>query len=207
MGEPSRRPFGQIDIKVAGIPVTFDVDEKLAIYDVDSEMDTVSADIAFWGDVWSSAQEEATNADAHYRAWRAALTKQLLDEDPKLAEWKVKANIEAHPAFLKWKAAIAQAERNVILARAMVEAFDGKRATLQSKGAKLRAEMEATGLSTPAVPRKRRPTRTVDEGDDLDLDGEDSGDPPLTPIEPPTTKEPDARVARMKGIFKGKSKS
>lgn len=205
MTGPTRRPFGHIDIRVAGIPVSMDVDEALSISDVDSEMDKVSAQVGFWGDVWSSAQEEVTNADAHYRAWRATLTKQLLDEDPKLAEWKVKANIEAHPKFTMWKAAIAQAERNVILARALVDAFDGKRATLQSKGAKLRAEWEATGVHTPAHP-KRRATRVRDEATDADIEMDETAAEDAPPsLAPPkaahSTKRGKERVERMKGLF------
>jgi hypothetical protein len=204
MSEPARGPFGHIDIKVAGIPVTLDVDDKLAITDIDADMATVSSDIAFWGDVWSAAQEEATNADAHYRNWRATFTKSLLEEDPKLAEWKVKANIEGHPDFVKWKAAIARAERNVILARAMVDAFDGKRATLQSKGAMLRAELEGTGMSTPTHPKKR-PTRIRDEGEDTEIEHEDAEveDPPLAPMVAPKA---DKRVDKMRSIFDKKPK-
>ena len=91
----TRGPFGKTEIKVAGVSVQIDVENDLVIDNVHLDIDKVSAQMGFWGDVHSSAEEEAIMADSHYRHWRANLAKTLAESDGKLAEWKVKNEIEA----------------------------------------------------------------------------------------------------------------
>jgi hypothetical protein len=192
-----REHFGRPRINVGGHELVCHVDAELDIGDVTEGMTKVASQMGFWASVWASAAEQQMDVDAHYRAWRATRTRELLSEDPKLAEWKLKAELESDPNFLKYKRAIAHAERAVILARGMFEAAEGKSRVLQSRGAMMRDEMHATGMSTPTSPRARR--AAVVEGDDMDLDAEPAPAPRGAPALPPKV---DDRVSAMKSVFK-----
>jgi len=177
--------FQKRTITVNGEEVTMDVRVDLFVGDLSGDMDKVAAQMGFWGNVWAAAIQERDDADAHYRAWRARTTGEILKADPKLAEWKVKSKIEAHPNFLKYKHATAIAEGNVIQCKATFESLDKKSNQLQSKGAMSRSELDATGMTTPEKPRRRRKTKKR-------RDIPDSKHAP---------KEGDPRVSAMRGMF------
>lgn len=126
-----------------------DVDRsELAITDLDADMTKAASQMAYWGGLWGAAEAEKVSADAAYRTWRAEYGKQVLEADPKLAEWKVKQQIEASKKFSVHKERIATSVRNASVLRAMYESFRSKCSLLQSKGAMARAELEATGMNT-----------------------------------------------------------
>jgi hypothetical protein len=102
--------------------------------------------------VLGEAERELIEVDAAYRAWRAAV---IVRSDPKLAEWRVKAMIEAGAEFMSHKRNIARCESNITVASRMFDAFAKKANVLQSKGANVRAEVERIGLATPASPRPK----------------------------------------------------
>lgn len=164
-----RVEFGHVDMKVMGVQVVLDTRAALSIGDINEDMTRVSAEVGFWITVAASAREEAIQADSFYRQWRARKVKELLRLDPKMAEWKVKAEVEADPKFLELKNAIAKAEAQDVLAAGIVDAFDGKRASLQSRGAMMREGLAATGVTTPKEPRPKR-ARVVDEDEASDED-------------------------------------
>lgn len=178
--------FRKQTIVVNGTEVVVDVDEDLAIADLSGDMDTVASQMAYWGAVWAAAVREKMETDSHYRHWRAQQTELILEADKKLAEWKVKAKIESQEPFLKFKAALALAERNVTLTKAVFDSFDKKSNQLQSKGAMSRSEIDATGMHTPKKPKQRKSARK----------------PRKLPAVP--LKEDDERVSAMKDIFKKK---
>jgi hypothetical protein len=93
--------------------------------------------------------------DAFYRKWRAETTKKLMAANDKLAEWKLKQEVEAQPKFLEYKDAIAKSITNATLARSVFEAFKIKANVLQSTGARQRAELDSTGMVTKGVEPKR----------------------------------------------------
>ncbi len=135
------------------------------------EMDRVSAQLAYWGSIAAEAKAELTQVDAWYRRFRAQHTAEVLASDPKASEWKVRNRIEATDTFIKHKQAIALAEKNLGLAEAMVRAFDKKANQLQSKGARVRSELNAQGMTTPEKPAKGRGWNLSDRGSDADDDG------------------------------------
>jgi hypothetical protein len=195
----ARPPFGRARMKVMGIEVEMDAtdDGDLIINDITEGMSRVASSIGWWGDVSASAEEELTQADAHYRAWRANEVKRQLAIDPKMAEWKVKAEVESHPNFLKFKHAIASAEGNLARARQMVNAFEAKSRTLQSRGAMERSALDATGMSTPTKPKPRRaPAREEATDDGADRDREPEREVSAAPV-----PAADPRRAKMKGMF------
>jgi hypothetical protein len=142
--------FKSIDIKVDGETIRAPIFNDLTIRSIGNEMDSVAAQMGYWGVVLAAASEDFAAADAVYRNWRATTTNALLDADPKLAEWKIKAKIEADSMFLTLKNKIAKAERNVIILEKVVDAYSKKANQLQSRGANMRAEMEKTGIYTRA---------------------------------------------------------
>ncbi len=158
--------FSKLEISVSGTKVTVDSSE-LTIVEISEAMDTVAARMAYWGSVYAEAEAELERADHSYRNWRANHAKLVAQRSDKPPEWKVTAEIEAEPLFLKFKEGIARGTRNVTLLKAIYEAFKVKASLLQSKGAILRAELEATGMHTKTTPNPRRvPVRTEEEGND-----------------------------------------
>lgn len=178
-------------IKVNGVEVSLDTDVDLGVGDLTGDMDSVAAQMGFWGSVWSAAVQEIGDADAHYRHWRAQKANEVLKADPKLPEWKVRNRIESDPKFLVYKHALAVADNHVTLAKATFMSFDKKSNQLQSKGAMSRSELDATGMSTPATPRpkanrvkKTKKLKTKHQPDD-----------------------DDPRVSAMKGMFGKKTQA
>ena len=134
-------------LTIDGEEITLDRD-SLEIRDLDDDMTKAAAQMAYWGGLWGTAEGEKSDADTAYRTWRAEYGKQVLEADPKLAEWKVKQQIEASKKFTTHKERMSESIRNASVLRAMYESFRAKCSLLQSKGAMARAELEATGMST-----------------------------------------------------------
>jgi hypothetical protein len=150
-----------INITIGRSAFAFDTEREAAIHELDEDMDTVSARIAFFGELLASASEEAVNVDAAYRNWRASESLKALQADPKIAEWKVRSEIEASDKFKKFKEAIARAEYNQTSLKTLIRALEEKSPNLRSKGARQRAELEATDMSTSAQEHAERNTREL----------------------------------------------
>lgn len=145
--------FKNRSIIVSGTTVVVDTETDLEVsFDLGGDMSKVASHMAWWGSVWAEAEAERVRVDAAYRQWRA---QKVAKVDPKgnLAEWRVKAAIEADPEFIKHKNAIARTEGNVTAARSQHDSFGKKANTLQSKGAMARREQDATGMTTPEHPK------------------------------------------------------
>lgn len=134
-----------------GSQVTLDIDQELTIGDISSDMDKAAAQIAFWGKMWGEAERQRIITDAAYRHWGASGRKRVLAADPKMPEWKAKDLIEADANFVKHKAVMAQSMMDATVLRSIVDAFRAKASMLQSKGAMMRAELDATGMTTRAT--------------------------------------------------------
>jgi len=146
--------FKKTKITVNGNPVKINIVADLEIEDVSSDMDKVAAQIAYWGAIWASAEQELAAADAYYRSWRATHGRKIATKDPKLAEWKVRQALESRDEFSQIKQGMANATENVIIAKMMCEAFKTKASMLQSKGAMMRAELDSTSMRTPTTRRQ-----------------------------------------------------
>ena len=151
--------FNKIDITVNGERLEVDLNVELEITDISEGMKKVAAQMAFWGSVWAAAEGEMEKVDAFYRKWRAETSRKIAAANEKLAEWKLKQEVEAQPKFLEYKDAIAKSITNATLARSVFEAFKIKANVLQSKGARERAELDSTGMTT----RSAEPTRRRDD--------------------------------------------
>lgn len=200
--------FARQTIKVMGTPVEVlilgDGAELPIGADLSSEMDRVAAQLAYWGSVAAEAASELTKVDAWYRRFRAQLSGEILEKDSKLPEWKIKLRVEASDGFVKHKDAIAMAEKNLGLCEAMVRAFDKKANQLQSRGAKARSELGATGMTTPETPREPRGWNLSGRGSDGDDDGVVS---PSSGVRRPSTDEKIRRMEEINGERRKKKRS
>jgi phage shock protein A len=155
-----------IELKVNGELISVDADDLLTIENVGDDMDCVAAQMGYWATIHAAAERERVQADSYYRQWRAEAGRAMLHEDPKLAEWKVKQAIEADKTFQTLKNALAESARNVTIARGLYDALKTKASMLQSKGAMMRAEMDATDMSTKESVKKtpKKSTAELSEG-------------------------------------------
>lgn len=154
--------FSERTLVVEGEVVELDV-RSMAIVDIDDDMRRVAMLMAYWGAVMGAAERERDETDAFYRRWRAQKTESVLSEEPRLAEFKVRAAVEADDNFLKLKKAHAQCVEAYTTAKSMFEACGRRSNQLQSMGAKQRTELETGRKSTtPTTPRRSRPESEAD---------------------------------------------
>lgn len=144
--------FVTVDIKVDGEHISAPVITDLTIEEIGEDMDMVAAQMGYWGNVLAAAEEAAAAADASYRSWRGNMGMELIDDNPKLSEWKVKNLVDASPQFLKHKADIARTHRNVITCDRVFQAFAKKANVLQSRGANERSVLDRTGITVQGDP-------------------------------------------------------
>jgi hypothetical protein len=119
---------------------------------IDQDMEESASKIAWAGSALGQVEACIIRLDSEYRTWRADETENLLSVNDKMSEWKVKSLIEGHPKFTEFKKRIAELEGLKAKMRAVVFAFGNQADTLRSRGANLRAEMKAHGMSTPVDP-------------------------------------------------------
>lgn len=155
-----------VDVYIVGDGAELPIGANLS-----EDMDRVAAQLAYWGSVAADAQAELTQVDAWYRRYRAQTSTDVLAKDPKASEWKVRNAVEGSDGFVQHKNAIALAEKNLGLCEAMVRAFDKKANQLQSRGARVRGELNAQGMTTPAEPREPRGWNLSARGSEKDDDG------------------------------------
>jgi len=150
--------FEKRNIRVNGIDVEVDT-ARLEIRDIDDAQRRSAAEMAFWASVVGAAERERDEADAYYRQWKAKFKVQLLESDPKMADHKLTANIEASAEFYNLKRAIAKATDNYTTASGMYGAWEKRVNLAQSLGARERGEREA-------IPKGTTRARAVDgDGD------------------------------------------
>lgn len=166
------KKLGKQEVIVDGKPVVFDLDKDFEIDDLDEGMRTTPAMIAYTGSLHAAAKEEEMMISGDYRSWKAKRIAEALLDDPKAAQWKIIANIEASDEFFQVKRKQAKAAFNVELLHWIVESYRVKASLLQSLGAKDRAAFGATDMSTPEHPR--RPFVTDDEKAAQDVERRDN---------------------------------
>lgn len=80
--------------------------------------------LAEWGWKLAEAERELSQADTSYRGWRAREGCTLTNgKKTPPSEWKVKQKLEAMPNFATYKNGIADAQYNVRLLTAVVDAL------------------------------------------------------------------------------------
>lgn len=145
-----------ITVRIGKEEFLVDTESESAIHDIDQDMDTVSARIAYYGELLAASAAEAIRCDAAYRNWRAGEAVRALTADPKVSEWKVRAEIEATENFKTYKAAEAACEYNQVALKNLIRALEEKSPNLRSKGARLRAELDSTDMNTKSAEQTAR---------------------------------------------------
>jgi hypothetical protein len=134
--------------------------------DLDQGMDQAAAKIAWAGAMLGLMYEAEEVLDAEYRGWRADEGERILAHKPTLAEHKVKQLIESSPDFMVWKRKLAGLHGRIRTMETVVRALSAQADALRSRGANRRAEMRATGISTPSDdPEERGAGEAADERD------------------------------------------
>jgi hypothetical protein len=128
--------------------ISIDINEILMVGDLSEDMDKVASQIGHYGALLGAAQEELTKVDGLYRNWRAKEAAAITKKDSKIPEHKVKAKIDSQETFVKYKTAKALCEKNVITLQNVIKALLEKSPNLRSRGARERAEFEATDMTT-----------------------------------------------------------
>ena len=117
---------------------TFEVDGKevsISSKDLlvtDTDVTRSSSDIAFWGQVVAALRNKLSVSEAEYRQWSAKCYSKILDVDPKLAEWKVKARVESLSGFIEHKKAIAGHQKSYDTSKSVFDAIVQKASSKQS---------------------------------------------------------------------------
>lgn len=138
-----------LTLEVDGVNLTLDVSADTEISDLTEDMAEMASKIAWYGRVLASCRQSADVAEDGFRAWKATTIEAILADDPKKAEWKCKAALEAHPGWARHKGLIANTWREVNEVEAALNGLRAKADMLRSLGAAARSEMDTIGLSTP----------------------------------------------------------
>lgn len=141
-------PDNEITLDMDGALITVDVEGDTAIMDLSEDMTNVASILAWYGSLWAAARENLQEREDMYRAWRAEVSEQILEDDPKLSEWKVKNSVDNSTAFAAHKKGLRNAQRLVDRLTTALEAVRVKADMLRSKGANARAELDTTSLKT-----------------------------------------------------------
>lgn len=174
--------FAKRTILVLGQKVEVNTEDGLPIVDISTDLDRVAAQMGWWASVWAAAERQEISTDAEYRNWKSRAIIEALDANPKDAEWKIKAVVEARPEFVAFQSNKALARDAAVLSKAFFDAFAKKANALQSRGASEREQLERQGLTTPAEP-KRKAARVAPK--------HVAGDPDEPPIFTPADDESD----------------
>jgi len=137
-----------VSLTIGDENIKIDTDKVCLIDDISEGMNKVASEIAYYGALHGAALEEVTQVDGYYRQWRAKKKVELLEADPKSAEWKIASKVEADEKFLKFKLAKASAEKNEKTLSNLIKALVEKSQNLRSKGARQRVELESTDMVT-----------------------------------------------------------
>jgi len=116
--------------------------------DLTDDMDKVSSLIATYGAYLAAAKREQILQKATYRHWKARFKKKLFDAEPKLADKKADAEVEAQKTFMDYKEQEGLCLENVEFLEKLVEALKEKSPNLRSRGAWERKEFESHGMTT-----------------------------------------------------------
>lgn len=105
--------------------------EELGVYDHNADHDVIIDSIARAGEYLADAVAAVTIGDRDYRQWRGKATLSALRAEPKLAEWKVRANVEARDHFKTFKTELAERQVSVDILRGYVDALKMRAASYE----------------------------------------------------------------------------
>ena len=120
--------------------------------DIDADAGTVASQVGLVGELLAVTTERLEICDAQYRNWRAVRCTAILSQEPKLAEWKVKAKVEADPGFLTHKNAIASHTGDLEFLRVYLSGLKTKASMIRGRIELTRNEWDGTSLGFDVKP-------------------------------------------------------
>ena len=140
--------------EVGGRDVIVELDTKSLepSADLDSDAGSVASQVGLVGEILAVTTERLESADAKYRQWRATKAGTILHSDPKLAEWKVKAKVEADPGFMTHKNAIASLTGDLEFLRVYLSGLKTKASMIRGRIELTRSEWDGTSLGLDVRP-------------------------------------------------------
>lgn len=95
-------------------------------YDYDYNCEQTIYYIAATGRLLGELEEAVILEEANFKKWKALTVQNILDENPKLAEWKAKNQLETFAKYTTFKKVIADLKKNVKAVEAINSAFKHK---------------------------------------------------------------------------------
>lgn len=123
---------------------TVDIDADASIHDLDQDMDEAAPLVAWYGRLTAASRQEVDRLEGIVKRAKARKLLGLIEYDPKLAEWKAKAEMEGDKAIEELQTQLNRAWYVANTLSAAYEAMKVKADILRSKSAMFRAEMERT---------------------------------------------------------------
>lgn len=138
-------PRPDLEIELPGLgKLVLDIDADASITDLDEDMDQAAPLVAWYGRMTAAARQEVDRWEDVVKQTRAMKLKGLTEYDPKLAEWKAKAEMEADTHIAELQTHVRRAWYVANTLSAAYEAMKVKADILRSKSAMHRSELERT---------------------------------------------------------------
>lgn len=122
------------------------------------EMATLPSLMGLVGELIADVTDAYQTADAEYRQWRGRQVGAVLAADAKLAEWKVKADVDADEEFAEHKRTIAGYEGDLEFLRGFQESLRAKSLMLNARVNMLRGtpsgDVPTYGADDAPAPRR-----------------------------------------------------
>ena len=141
--------------------IVVDVAADLRVVEVSSDLASVSSKLAYYGMLRAAARRWEQTLDDAYRTWRGKMTQHILAGDPKLAEWKVKAQIDNNREFRVFKENIRNAQELHERLQTAYEALREMASALRTLGGMSRVEYD--NEDTHVRSEDRPPPSSFDE--------------------------------------------
>jgi hypothetical protein len=163
-----------ITVTIGGTTRILDVKADTDSGDLDEDMAAVAGLIGWYTQVLAAAREHSDLCSARYRSWQSQTLREFLMDDPRLAEWKAKAALNAEPAFMDHKTEQATAWKLVNRLSGAVKALEVKADMLRSRGAMFRTEVTHLDRGAPTPAEEKETIDAKNERLRLRLRGSDT---------------------------------
>ena len=136
-------------IEVDGREVTLDIEADTASVNLDEDMVEIAPQIAWYGRLLAAARHRTDLIESNIKRYKAIATQDIQSKaGGKLAEWKVRAEVDALPALNDLRQELAQAWEVANRLDSASNALKVKAEMLRSRGAMMRAEWGSTSMVT-----------------------------------------------------------
>jgi hypothetical protein len=144
----ARRPAIEVELPSLG-KLVLDIDADASITDLDEDMSQAAPLVAWYGRLTAAARQEVDRLEDAVKKAKARKLAGIFGYDPKVAEWKAKAEMEGDEAIEELQTLVGRAWYVANTLSAAFEAMKVKADILRSKSSMMRAELERTSGPVP----------------------------------------------------------